>query len=113
MKRSSLSFVAGAIVAAATTTAILNHPAARADAPPMPDGFTVTQIRFDESDGIKKPTPGIPGSWRFVGISSGESATTNLWFQEPSGTICVVPAYGSGAHFVLQGYIDELPVAGH
>lgn len=110
MNRSSISFIAGAIVAAAATTAILNHPTAKADAPPMPDGFTMREIRFDESMGNKLPTPQIPRSWKFIGVSNGEKPNNNnLWFQDSSGTIYMAHGFAENdAMFILSDYISVL-----
>jgi hypothetical protein len=114
MKRSSLSFVAGAIVAAAGTTAILNHPVARAEPPSVPDGFTVNEMRFDETGGDRKLMPSIPRGWRFVAVSNGERENgNNLWFQDQTGNIFLVHGFMTAGVFSIDMPIGELHAPEH
>src|SRR4030095_13719591 len=60
-------------------------------------GFTVGEVRFDESMGEKKPTPTLPSAWRFIGVSNGEKRNSNnLWFQDKDGSIYLVQGFTTG-----------------
>ncbi len=77
-------------------------------------GFPVRrEIRFDESMGGTKPTPRIPKSWRFVGVSNGSNVNSNnLWFQDKAGNIYLVRGFtstGTG-QFTLQEGMQKINV---
>jgi hypothetical protein len=75
-------------------------------------GFTVAEIRFDESVGEKKPTPKLPSTWRFIGVSNGEKQNSNnLWFQDKDGSIYLVQGFNTGSQFIVQENIQKLNVS--
>ena len=82
-------------------------------ADPEMAGFRVSEIRFDESMGAKKPTPEVPKGWRFVGVSNGEKRNSNnLWFQAQDGTIYMLQGFtASDGDFVMQPVIAKLSAA--
>lgn len=75
----------------------------------LQNGFnSPKEIRFDESMRAKLPTPTIPKSWRFVGVSNGFSANSNtLWFQDESGNIYLAQGFHSRDAGELKFIIDE------
>ena len=74
-------------------------------------GFNVSEIRFDESMGDKKPLPVIPKGWRFIGVSNGEKMNSNnLWFQDQVGNIYLVQGFTSGNEFTLRPEIGKLSI---
>ncbi len=76
------------------------------------EGFSIFEIRFDESMRNKRPTPTVPKGWRFVGVSNGEKINSNnLWFQDQAGNIYVVRGFNTEYKFVLQDYVSKLNVA--
>jgi hypothetical protein len=86
-----------AIVACVALAAVVavTWAAAQAEAP-APQGFSIREVRFDESESGKgsKPLPIIPRSWRFVGVSNGEKVNSNiLWFQDRDGHIYGVSGF--------------------
>jgi hypothetical protein len=96
------------LVASVFTFILVRHVAHRA----RHLGFTMGTIQFDETMGDKKPTPQIPSSWRFVGVSNGEKANSNnLWFQDDDGTIYSVQGFTTHRDFILQKYIQKLNTA--
>src|SRR5438128_389758 len=101
------AFVTLTIVHLSNTSSIAAQPGG-----PMAGAFTVNEIRFDESEGPKKPTPSFPKSWRFVGVSNGEKQNSNnLWFQEPGGNIFVLRGFTTrGSDFVINETASELHV---
>lgn len=79
---------------------------------PEKGGFKLYEIRFDESTGDKKPTPAIPKSWRFVGVSNGRSANSNnLWFQDQAGNIYLVQGFLNYSQFILDEPIGKINVS--
>jgi hypothetical protein len=67
--------------------------------------FLQSEIRFDESVGPQKPTPKVPKSWRFVGVTNGaKSNVTQLWFEGTDGTIYMLKGFVTDAStsFVLD-----------
>ena len=76
-----------------------------------PEGFVIKEVRFDESVREKKPTPKIPISWRFIGVSNGEkSNSNNLWFQDKKGNIYVVQGFTAYDKFILREDIQKISV---
>ena len=76
--------------------------------PPLME-FKVLQIRFDESNGAKKPTPRIPVDWKFIGVANGSKMNcNNLWFQNGDGELFCVEGFWSRNEFVLNEYIGKL-----
>jgi hypothetical protein len=76
---------------------------------PQLTGFTINEIRFDESMGGKKPLPQIPKSWHFVGVSNGEKENNNnLWFQDAAGNIYMLQGFTDGRNFIMGEGICEL-----
>jgi hypothetical protein len=74
-------------------------------------GFTIKQVRFDESMGTKKPTPQIPKSWRFIAVSNGQGTNSNnVWFQDEDGTIYIVRGFSDGDDFILRQSLQKLEV---
>jgi hypothetical protein len=74
-----------------------------------PEGFTIKEVRFDESMGKAKPTPRIPSTWRFVGVSNGEKRNSNnLWFQDREGNIYLVQGFTSDREFVLIEDVEKI-----
>ena len=72
-------------------------------------GFTIKEIRFDESVGAKKPTPKLPATWRFIGVSNGEKANSNnLWFQDKDGSIYLVQGFTTYGEFIVREGIHKL-----
>ena len=72
-------------------------------------GFRVAEIRSDESMGGKKPTPIIPSTWRFIGVSNGEKGNSNnLWFQDKDGSIYLVQGFTTETEFILLENIQKL-----
>jgi hypothetical protein len=78
------------------------------------EGFKIEEVRFDESVS-KRPTPKIPKTWRFVGVSNGTAINSNhLWFQDKEGNIYVVQGFtprdkGDFVNrFYLTGYIGKI-----
>jgi hypothetical protein len=72
-------------------------------------GFRVAEIRSDESMGGKKPTPTIPSTWRFIGVSNGEKGNSNnLWFQDKDGSIYRVQGFTTETEFILLENIQKL-----
>jgi hypothetical protein len=72
-------------------------------------GFTIAEIRFDESMGEKKPTPKLPSTWRFIGVSNGEKRNSNnLWFQDKDGSIYLVQGFTTEREFIVQEGIQKL-----
>jgi hypothetical protein len=72
-------------------------------------GFTIADIRFDESMGEKKATPKLPSTWRFVGVSNGEKRNSNnLWFQDKDGSIYLVQGFTTEREFIVQENIQKL-----
>jgi hypothetical protein len=74
------------------------------------EGFFITkEIRFDESIGERKPTPQIPKSWQFVGVSNGEKINSNnLWFQDKDGNIYLIQGFNSYGQFIVREGIQKL-----
>jgi hypothetical protein len=73
------------------------------------DGFAVSEVRFDESKGTQKPTPVIPKSWRFVGVSRGEGVNSNnLWFQDEDGSIYLVQGFVRYEQFTMLGTLQKI-----
>ena len=96
-----LGMLAGSIIVLATQFTLAQQPTL--------DGFFIREIRFDESTGDKRPTPRIPSTWRFVGVSNGEKINSNnLWFQDKDGTIYLVQGFTSYGKFIVQGSIQKL-----
>jgi hypothetical protein len=72
-------------------------------------GFTIAEIRFDESMGEKRPTPKLPNTWRFIGVSNGEKRNSNnLWFQDKDGSIYLVQGFNTEREFIVQESIQKL-----
>jgi len=72
-------------------------------------GFVTREARFDESVGGSKPTPIIPSSWRFIGVSNGEKINSNtLWFQDRNGNIYVVQGFTTYGKFILDETIYKI-----
>ena len=72
-------------------------------------GFRIREVRFDESTGDKLPTPTIPSSWKFIGVSNGEKINTNsLWFQDKDGNVLLVTGFYSWRGFVLDKDIQKI-----
>jgi hypothetical protein len=72
-------------------------------------GFTIGEIRFDESMGEKKPTPTLPSAWRFIGVSNGEKENSNnLWFQDKDGSIYLVEGFTTATQFIIRENIQKL-----
>ena len=93
----------------AAALAVALYPGLAAAQTGAPEGFEVKEIRFDESMGKAKPTPRIPSSWRFVGVSNGEKRNSNnLWFQDREGNIYVVQGFTSGRDFVLMEDVGKI-----
>ena len=96
----------GAIIGAFATFAFMHTGLAQQ---PGPAGFTIAEIRFDESTGEKKPTPKLPSTWRFIGVSNGEKANSNnLWFQDKDGSIYVVQGFTTYGKFIVSETIQKL-----
>ena len=75
-------------------------------------GFRTTEVRFDESTGDKLPTPTIPSSWRFIGVSNGEKLNSNnLWFQDKDGNVYLIQGFTSYGRFILKENIQKLAAA--
>jgi hypothetical protein len=81
------------------------HPAT-ADVTGQTDAstFTVHEIRFDESGGGPPgPTPTVPKSWQFVGVSNGEKMNSNnLWFRDTSGRIIMLQGFTDAGKFIID-----------
>ncbi len=75
----------------------------------LQNGFnSPKEIRFDESMKTALPTPTIPKSWRFVGVSNGISANSNtLWFQDELGNIYLAQGFHSPDAGETKFIIDE------
>jgi hypothetical protein len=72
-------------------------------------GFTISEIRFDESTGEKRATPVVPKDWKFVTVSNGEKANSNnLWFQDAAGNIYMVQGFTSYGKFIVNGIVQKL-----
>ncbi|SRR6266480_1216655 len=102
-----IAFAAIGICVALFVTFLLVHRASTQQ-PPLA-GFTIAEIRFDESMGEKKPTPKLPGTWRFIGVSNGEMANSNnLWFQDRDGSIYLVQGFTTERQFIVRENIQKL-----
>lgn len=103
-------FLVLSILAVLSLAAFVSRPATATDQ--ILAGFSVNEIRFDESMGDKKPIPIIPKGWRFVGVSNGEkSNSNNLWFQDQAGNIYLVQGFTSGSEFILLSPIGKINVS--
>lgn len=72
-----------------------------------PEGFSIAEVRFDESDGRKQPTPVIPSGWRLISVSNGEAENSNnLWFQNEVGRIYMVQGFTESRKFILDPSIQ-------
>jgi len=92
------------VVGCAAVTALAAAWAAGQAAPPALQGFSIREVRFDESVSGEgsRPLPIIPRSWRFVGVSNGAETNANiLWFQDRDGQI-----YGVSG-FTASGYLGH------
>lgn len=110
MRRSHVYLIA-AIVSVASLGGVVTYliAAAPAHAGATMEGFTIKQVRFDESMGGQKPSPQIPKSWRFVGVSNGEKQNGNtLWFQDGDGNIYAIAGFTSNAQFTLLPNVHKL-----
>jgi len=111
VNRIKIAYFVVALFAVTLTFSFWNHRQVFAQTlePPKLQGFTLNEIRFDESEGGKKPTPQIPKSWRFVGVSNGEkSNSNNLWFQDSSGNIYMFQGFTDGPTFIINENVGEL-----
>ena len=98
MKR-TIPLLLAAVLGSAITLAI----GAAASGPSQPEGFTIEQIRFDESMGNSEPTPRIPKDWKLVGVSNGAKVNANnLWFQGTDGDIYMAQGFVSGGQFIIS-----------
>lgn len=104
-----LSFAAvGACVALFVTILLVRK--ANAQQPALA-GFVITEIRFDESTGEKKPTPILSNGWRFIGVSNGEKENSNnLWFQDKDGSIYLLEGFTTYGKFIVRENIQKLNV---
>ena len=98
--------VAGVCVILLATFLLVRRASAQS---PSLVGFTISEIRFDESMGEKKSTPKLPGTWRFIGVSNGEKRNSNnLWFQDRDGSIYLVQGFTTEREFIVQESIQRL-----
>ena len=105
--RRHISLLAGGAIIGAFVTFAFMHTALAQQTGPA--GFTIAEIRFDESMGEKKPTPKLPSTWRFIGVSNGEKANSNnLWFQDKDGSIYVVQGFTTHGEFIVPETIQKL-----
>jgi hypothetical protein len=106
-----LTFVLVVACIALLVTLLLNRKAS-AEQQTSLAGFTVGEIRFDESTGEKKPTPTLPSGWRFIGVSNGEKENSNnLWFQDKDGSIYLVQGFTTHSQFIINANIQKLNVS--
>lgn len=76
------------------------------------EGFSIYEIRFDESMVHKRALPTIPKGWRLVGVSNGEKINSNnLWFQDQGGNIYLVRGFNTESQFILQDNVHKLSAA--
>ena len=98
--------VGGAIIGAFATFACTHTGPAQQT---RPAGFTIGEIRFDEGMGEKKPTPKLPSTWRFIGVSNGEKRNSNnLCFQDRDRSIYLVQGFTTEHEFIVQKSIQKL-----
>jgi hypothetical protein len=112
MNRSSI--VIAVVAVAIVAFSFAHRPTASAQVVNAPnlDGFYFQDMRFDESPGRKLPTPRIPRSWRFMGVSNGEKPNSNnLWFQDASGNIFMVSGSNKSGKFIVAPGIQEFVAA--
>jgi hypothetical protein len=96
-----LAFTAVSVCAASLATSFFVHKANAQQSSLA--GFTIAEIRFDESMGGKKPTPTLPSAWRFIGVSNGEKRNSNnLWFQDKDGSIYLVQGFTTERELIVQ-----------
>jgi hypothetical protein len=102
-----IAFAAVGICVVLLVTFLLMHKASAQQSSLA--GFTIGEIRFDESMGEKKPTPKRPSTWRFIGVSNGEKRNSNnLWFQDRDGSIYLVQGFTTEREFIVQESIQKL-----
>ena len=106
-KKVSISILIFSCVPIASTLWIVQELRAQQSAL---EGFGIYQVRFDESTGGKQPTPVIPNSWKFVGVSNGGKInSSSLWFQDSEGNIYRVTGFSSDySGFILENIIDKI-----
>src|SRR5690349_1328721 len=87
------------------------HASAQAADQPTLQGFSIDEIRFDESVGGKRVAPAIPKDWKFIAVSNGEKMNcNNLWFQDGAGNIYMLQGFTSYGKFIVAPKIQKLAV---
>jgi hypothetical protein len=104
-RTSHVAIAAAVVISGAIGFALRGH----AQATDTLEGFSISEVRFDESTGTQKPTPRLPRQWKFIGVSNGQKLNeNNLWFQSEDGAIYVVQGFTVGGKFIMHPEIGRI-----
>jgi len=77
--------------------------------PVLEEFISVEAVKFRDIQGTNKP-PFIPKSWKLISVSNGEkSNSSNLWFQDPNGSVYLLQGFTSQNKFVLHENMYRIP----
>jgi hypothetical protein len=105
-----LGFIFGLVALIIAGWTLTNRPTASAQIPNQSQmaGYNFQDIPFNYNAGPKAPLPRISRLWKFVGVSGGQQNSNRLWFQDSSGNLIVMNAYGQNGILSIDPTIQIL-----